>query len=152
MKLIKTMLDMKNIFPTEITNEWINKMPRRQLDSIEHLLNYSSYYYKDMAHIPQDDLDIVNAGPIDVSKALPISECHKLLKKGYLKGEVGYCLMPDKTAFAATKVFMPNVTPDMINWWFNWHPLENLRYAIWCRALYHLDQVKTITYLLQLFP
>lgn len=27
---------------------------------------------------------------------------------------------------------MPDVTPEMLDWWFNWHPLEGLRYAIWC--------------------
>lgn len=27
---------------------------------------------------------------------------------------------------------MPGVTPEMIDWWFNWHPLEGLRYMIWC--------------------
>lgn len=27
---------------------------------------------------------------------------------------------------------MPGVTPEMLDWWFNWHPLEGLRYALWC--------------------
>lgn len=27
---------------------------------------------------------------------------------------------------------MPGVTPQMLDWWFNWHLLEDLRYALWC--------------------
>ncbi len=27
---------------------------------------------------------------------------------------------------------MKGVTPTMLDWWFNWHPLAALRYAIWC--------------------
>lgn len=26
---------------------------------------------------------------------------------------------------------MPDVTADMLNWWFVWHGLDPLRYAIW---------------------
>ena len=26
---------------------------------------------------------------------------------------------------------MPGVTAEMFDWWFAWHPLEDLRYAIW---------------------
>lgn len=132
MRLIKTMLESKNVFPDKITNEWINQMPRRKLTSEEKKLPYAKYYHKDIAPIPQSDLDIVNDGPIQSRDALPITKRHALLELGYLKTETGYCLMPDGTGFASTKVFMPNVTPQMLDWWFNWHPLHSLRYVIWC--------------------
>ncbi len=107
-------------------------MPRRELTAEEKKLPYAKYYHQDMAPIPQADLDIVNAGPINVRDALPTTERNAMLDPGYQKTETGYCLMPDGTGFAATKVFMPNVTPQMLDWWFNWHPLVPLRYAIWC--------------------
>lgn len=123
---------MKKVFPEAITNEFINGMPRRELTPEEKSLPYAKYYYKDMAKIPQGDLDIVNRGPIDSSLALPISDRSRLMEPGYLPVETGYCLMPDGSGFAATRVFMPGVTTEMIDWWFNWHPLVGLRYAIWC--------------------
>jgi hypothetical protein len=46
--------------------------------------------------------------------------------------ETGYTVLEDGSGFAATLVRMPGVTPDMLDWWFNWHPLEGLRYAMWC--------------------
>jgi hypothetical protein len=132
MNPISTLLGIKKVFPKMITNEFINDMPRRELTAEEKALPYSKYYFKDMAKIPQEDLDIVNRGPIDPSLALPISQRNKLMEPGYLPVETGYCLMPDGSGFAATKVFMPGVTTEMIDWWFNWHPLVGLRYAIWC--------------------
>jgi len=96
-----------------------------------------------MALIPQEDLDKVNAGPIDPSLALPIGDCAKLLKGGYLPTETGFCVMPDGSGFAATKVFMPGVTTEMIDWWFNWHVLEGLRYAIWCPVAHTGISAKT---------
>lgn len=123
---------MKKVFPKAITNEFINGMPRRELTPEEKALPYAKYYYKDMAKIPQSDLAIVNRGPIDASLALPVSDRNRLMASGYLPVETGYCLMPDGSGFAATNVFMPDVTPEMIDWWFNWHPLVGLRYAIWC--------------------
>jgi len=37
---------------------------------------------------------------------------------------------------------MPGVTPEMLDWWFNWHPLESLRYAIWCPVAHSGISVK----------
>ena len=132
MNPLKTVQDTKTLFPDVVTNEFINSMPRRELTAEEQALPYAKYYYKDMAPIPEEDLALVNAGPIDPKDALPITEAARVLDDGYLPTETGYCLMPDGSGFAATKVFMPGVTTEMIDWWFNWHPLEGLRYAIWC--------------------
>ncbi len=132
MNPVSALLGMKKVFPEVVTNEFINSMPRRALTPEEKALPYSGYYFKDMAKIPQEDLDIVNRGPIDPRLALPIAERSRLMDPGYLPAETGYCLLPDGSGFAATKVFMPDVTTEMIDWWFNWHPLAGLRYAIWC--------------------
>ena len=143
MGALKTLRDTKTLFPDTVTNEFINDMPRRELTEEEKALPYSKYYFKDMAKIPQEDLDLVNAGPIDPSKALPIEQAARLLDDGYLDTETGFCQMPDGTGFAATKVFMPGVTTEMIDWWFNWHPLEGLRYAIWCPVAHSGISAKT---------
>lgn len=120
------------MFPAPMTNEAVQGMMRGTLSEEEKEKSYAKYFYKDMALIPQQDLDKVNAGPINPELALEIFDAKEMLKEGDLDTEVGYCVMPDGTGFAATKVFMPDVTTEMIDWWFNWHPLEGLRYKIWC--------------------
>ena len=143
MSVISTLLDTKKLFPNVVTNEFINSMPRRELTPQERESPYAHYYFKDMAKIPQEDLELFNRGPIDPTDALDIRDCARLLEDGYLPIETGYCVMPDGSGFAATKVFMPDVTPQMIDWWFNWHPLEDLRYAIWCPIAHDGISAKT---------
>ena len=45
--------------------------------------------------------------------------------------EIGWCNLPNGAGYIANKIFYPGVTADMIDWWFAWHPLEDLRYRIW---------------------
>ncbi|MBC7253215.1 MAG: hypothetical protein H5T72_04515 [Actinobacteria bacterium] len=132
------MVRMGKIFPHPVTMEHIRKMERRRLTPEEEGKPYAKYYYKEMAEIPPEDLERVNAGPVEPSRATPIEARSDLLKPGYLEVETGYTVMPDGSGFAATLVRMPGVTPEMLDWWFNWHPLEGLRYAIWCPPA-HVD-------------
>lgn len=127
-----TLLNVDKTFPTVVTNQFVNSMARRELTETEKAKSYAKYYYKDMALIPENDLKGFNNGPIDPTDALPITLRNKVMEPGYHNVETGFCLMPDGSGYAATKVFMPYVTPTMLDWWFNWHPLEGLRYAIWC--------------------
>jgi hypothetical protein len=54
-----------------------------------------------------------------------------LFDLGNLPGEFGWWLMDDGTALIANQTFFPNVTGEMFDWWFAWHPIDRLRYAIW---------------------
>jgi len=113
-------------------------MRRRKLSAEEKERSYAKYFYKEIAPIPAADLEKVNAGPIDPLRTTAIQNRNDLMKPGYLDDETGYTVMPDGSGFAATRVNMPGVTPEMLDWWFNWHPLEGLRYALWC-PIAHVD-------------
>jgi hypothetical protein len=129
---------MGSIFPAQVTMDDIRSMKRRELTEAEKKRPYSSYFYKELAEVPAEDLARVNAGPVDPSKATTVFDRDDLMKPGYLNVETGYTVMEDGSGFAATLVKMPGVTPDMLDWWFNWHPLEGLRYALWC-PIAHTD-------------
>lgn len=123
---------MSKVFPDPVSMEDIRKMRRRELAEEEKKRPYAKYFYKELAEVPQEDLEKVNAGPVDPSKATAVEDRSDLMKPGYLDVETGYTVMEDGSGFAATLVKMPGVTPEMLDWWFNWHPLEGLRYALWC--------------------
>ncbi len=132
MGISNLLANLKEVFPNPITNDFINNMARKKLTDKQLQRDYSKYYSKDMAIIPQADLDIVNGGALPSDKLLPIASAHLLLDDGYLPVETGYGMLDDGTAVASTLVTMKGVTTQMIDWWFNWHPLEDLRYMIWC--------------------
>ncbi|MGO0059832.1 DAPG hydrolase family protein [Brevibacillus fluminis] len=104
---------------------------KKELTFHEQMKPYARFFSQPMAPVPTTILEQLGEGPIDPAKALSIGQKNELLQPGYLPAEVGYCLMPDGSAFVAMLTKMPGVTLDMFNWWFVWHGLEGLRYKIW---------------------
>jgi phloretin hydrolase len=85
----------------------------------------------DMASASHEKYSSIEQGPMDYATALRIENRNDLFKEGYLDGEFGWWLLEDGTALIANKTFFPNLTGEMFDWWFAWHPIDRLRYAIW---------------------
>lgn len=73
----------------------------------------------------------LDSGPIDPVDALRVAELSALLDPGYLRAETGYCTFDDGRGYVAVLTKMPGVTAEMLDWWFDWHPQDPLRYRIW---------------------
>lgn len=93
--------------------------------------SYLKYIKRPMTPPPADIAAALAKGPIDWRDALPIGQRNALLDPGYLPAERGWCMMPEGSAFVAGLTKMPGVSAGMLEWWFAWHGLEGLRYAIW---------------------
>ncbi|HWR45500.1 DAPG hydrolase family protein [Sporomusa sp.] len=93
---------------------------------------YSKYYYMEPAKPYPEMYELIQPGkPMDSAKALLIENLNDLLNPGYMEVETGYCVLPNGAGYVAVNTKMPGVTVDMINWWYSWHSLEDLRYKIW---------------------
>lgn len=104
---------------------------KRDLTPEELAKPYSKYYFRELIQPDPELMAKFQNGPMDWHDALEPEEINRLLDPGYLPGETGWCVMLDGTAYIATLFQMPGVTLDMVNWWFAWHALEDLRYMIW---------------------
>jgi hypothetical protein len=104
----------------------------RDLTPEETTRPYAKYFYYEPATIAPE-LAPYYAEPlrIDPSRILPIEDRNDLLQPGYLDDELGYCLLPNGGAYVAVHNKMPGVSADMVNWWFAWHSLEDMRYMLW---------------------
>jgi len=91
---------------------------------------FAKYYYEE---IPQPDPThfAMMDKPCDPAKAITPEQMNELLKPGDLDVEIGWCNLPNGAGFIANKITYPSVTAEMVEWWFAWHPLEDLRYRIW---------------------
>jgi hypothetical protein len=107
------------------------KVYKQSLTTEEKKKPYAKYFYMPMAKPNQALVDSVNKGSINSASALDFDHLNDILKPGYLPSEIGYCILPDGTGYVSSIIKMPNVTPQMIDWWFTWHELESLRYKIW---------------------
>ena len=114
--------------------EWMASTPgkaaQHDLTAEEKARPFSKYFYEE---IPQPDPEhyAMMEEPCDPAKALLPEDRNKLLDPGYLDVEIGWCNLPNGAGFIANKIVYPDVTAEMIDWWFAWHPLEDLRYRIW---------------------
>ena len=88
------------------------------------------YFLKDMVQAAPERYAAA-AEPADGSLGLHPTELNKLFEPGYLPLEAGFCSLPDGGGTLANLTKMPDVTPEMFDWWFAWHGLEPLRYKIW---------------------
>jgi len=91
---------------------------------------FSKYLYDE---IPEPDPEHYAKmdEPCDPAKAIGPEQVNDLLNPGYLDVEIGWCNLPNGAGFIANTILYTDVTADMIDWWFAWHPLEDLRYRIW---------------------
>lgn len=90
-----------------------------------------SYLERPMSPPDSAVLAAIEAGPIDPGLALPLAEFDRLLDPAPLAAETGWCTLPDGVRFVAVRTAMPGVSGEMVDWWFDWHPRDPLRYRIW---------------------
>jgi len=110
---------------------------RKELTPQEEQKSYAKYFNKPIV-IPNPELmAILQKGPMDPSKVLMPEHVNELLKDGYGEVETGYCVLQNGTGYVAVNNKFPGVTLEMINWWFAWHGLEDLRYMLWFSKGHH---------------
>ncbi len=76
-------------------------------------------------------LQAIDSPPIDPTQALQLHAVDRLLDPAPLPCETGWCTLPDGVGYVAVCTEMPLVTAEMVDWWFDWHPRESLRYRVW---------------------
>jgi len=100
---------------------------------------YEEYLKRKNAAIPKINFEILEKdADIPKEEVLKIEDKNQLLEDGYLKTENGFYHFKDKSAYASVLTKMPNVTIEIIDWWFWWHAKDPMRYKIWYPEM-HFD-------------
>jgi hypothetical protein len=76
-------------------------------------------------------LAAIDAGPVAPARTLALTDVARLLDPAPLDVENGWCTLADGVVFVAVRTAMPSVTAEMVDWWFDWHPRDSLRYRVW---------------------
>jgi len=80
----------------------------------------------------------IAAGPMDPASLVPLGGIDRLLDPGPLSVETGWCFTPERIGYVAVRTEMQGVTAEMVDWWFDWHPRDPVRYRLW-HPLAHRD-------------
>lgn len=89
--------------------------------------------------VPTDIANLLNE-PNSI-KTISVTDCNDILLDKALQQQVGYSILPNGGWYVAMKSPMPNVTKEMIDWWFWWVPQAPIRYQMWFPGSH-----KTISY------
>ena len=100
--------------------------------------------YLERPMTPPDPAVLAAAGgpPIAAADALALSDLDRLLDPARLAGETGWCVGGDGVGYVAVRTEMPQVTGAMVDWWFDWHPREALRYRVWHPAAHRDNRLE----------
>lgn len=101
-----------------------------------------SYLERGMAPPDPAVLAAIESGPAPAARALPLAEIDRLLDPAPLPLETGWCTLPDGVRFVTVRTPMPGVSAAMVDWWFDWHPREPLRYRVWHPAAHTGNSVE----------
>lgn len=93
--------------------------------------SYYKYYLRDLAPYSFEKQLLQKMGAGNNANALDIADRAKLMDPGYLPDEIGYYLLDNGAACVSNNTFFKGSTGEMLQWWFAWHGLDPLRYAIW---------------------
>jgi len=110
----------------------------RPLTPEEQAKPYAKYYEMELGDADPELLRLLaRDAQIDPSQALLPEGINDLLEPGNFEVETGWCMLDNGAGYIAVRQVMPGITVEMIDWWFAWHALEDLRYRIWYPP-YHL--------------
>lgn len=91
----------------------------------------SHYLTLPLAQPPADLMEAIEQGPMRRMDALRLTDVERLLDPSPVRVESGWCRLADGVGYVAVRTAMPAVSAEMVDWWFDWHPRESLRYRVW---------------------
>ena len=62
--------------------------------------------------------------------------------------DYGIYRCPDGGLMLSNVLAMPDVTPEMFDWWFAWHGLDTMRYIIWDKDDHYYCQTRDVEHTL----
>ena len=87
-------------------------------------------------------LAAIDEGPIDAPLAADRTDLDRLRDPSQLPAETGWCTLGDGVGYVAVRTPMPAVDAGLVDWWFDWHPAEAMRYRIWHPTAHESNRVE----------
>lgn len=93
--------------------------------------SYYKYYDMEIANLTPEQMEYIANCKGELGEGLEIEDRNRLLDPDYVPEKHGYYPLKGGGLLVSGTIPMPDVTYDMLNWWWPWHALDPLRYTIW---------------------
>lgn len=94
-------------------------------------ISYYKYYQMDIASLRPEQMQYIANSKGTSEQALAIEDRNKLVSPDYVPEPTGYYPLKTGGMLVSSTLQMPDCTGEMLNWWWPWHCIDQLRYAIW---------------------
>lgn len=91
-------------------------------------MEYLKYINMPNAEIPDEIEDKLKNSKITIT---PFENKNSILYDEKLQKEIGFGKFDNGNYLISMVCSMPNVTKEMVDWWFWWHPQNDIRYKLW---------------------
>lgn len=98
---------------------------------IDKTKEYYKYYEQGIDSPTPEQLEMIAGCKGVLGEGLEIEDRNKLLEPGMFPDKFGYYPLKSGGLLVSGNVTMPDVTAEMLYWWWPWHGLESFRYTIW---------------------
>lgn len=92
---------------------------------------YAKYYNENIIQLSSDIKTALQKSPFSGGKIPSLQDACNLAKPGYDEIENGYTVEKDNSIHVAVLTTMPEVVPEMWDWWFSWHGDKSNKYKLW---------------------
>ncbi|MEM6536997.1 MAG: hypothetical protein AAF668_04635 [Pseudomonadota bacterium] len=92
---------------------------------------YTAFFNPQLEPLQRQVVEGLQAGGQAHELFPTIEHAPSLLQPGYWPVETGYARTPDMGIRVFCLTHMPDVAPEMWDWWFGWHGCEAQRYKLW---------------------
>lgn len=106
-----------------------------KLVSISDELKKKSYYkyfnHPPLKELSPDEIHSLTSEPKPAEQGLEFKDRAALQDMDYVPEPSGYYLLKSGGILFSCTTKTPDLTDNMINWWFLWHQFDQLRYSLW---------------------
>jgi len=92
---------------------------------------YAKFWNPNMAELAPHVREALLRGPAAPPLALALADAGTMLDGERHALENGFVLGDDGSMFVAVNTEMPDVSPEMVDFWFGWHGSDARRYKLW---------------------
>lgn len=105
---------------------------------------FAKFYYEPVNKPAPEVLAAIGETQLDPALALPFSEMEKIFLPDGASCKNGWCMLPDGTGFSSIITKMPDVTPEMEQWWGGWFAAPDydyVNYRTWLPGLHRSHEM-----------
>ena len=106
------------------------------------------YYEIPIAPVPQERIASIMQITGEKPCTITCQELNRMFDSETSPDDYGIYQCPDGGRLLSNVLPMPDVTPEMFDWWFAWHGLDTMRYIIWDKDDHYYCQTRDIEHTL----